>query len=179
MRIKKISIIGNSCSGKTTVARQLAKVFSLPLHHSDSIQYLPGLKWREPSETRRILSEISQHEEWIIDGLGPLKILEERMQRADLVVVLRPSLPTLYWRFFKRQIKGLFLRREELPENCFEATPAHTIRMIKTIWNVHFGFWKQMDRILKTDDYRNKVISTKYIGEIQILVSAFCKEKLN
>ena len=41
MSLQKISIIGNACSGKTTLGRALAKTTRLPLYHVDSIQFLP------------------------------------------------------------------------------------------------------------------------------------------
>ena len=78
MKIKKISVIGNACSGKTTLSRKLAERYELPLTHVDSIQFLPGLKLRNPDETRKTLQEISERDMWIIDGYGPLKIIEKR-----------------------------------------------------------------------------------------------------
>lgn len=52
--------------------------------------------------------------EWIIDGFGPLKIIESRFQKSDVVVFIRFPLWRNYWWCFKRQIKGLFFRRSEL-----------------------------------------------------------------
>jgi adenylate kinase family enzyme len=166
-KINRISVIGNSCSGKTTISHKLKDIFSLPLHHVDSTQYLPGMRWRDPDQTRAVLADVAASQSWIIDGLGPLKILEERMQRSDLIIVLRPPLWTLYARLCLRQLTGLFKRRRELPENCFESTPAHTVKMIKTIWNVHKGLWPQLDRILASEKYRDKTISLSDDSQIQ------------
>lgn len=171
-KFKKICVIGNSCSGKTTLSLQLEKLLFLPLHHVDSIQYLKGLQWRDPDETRAVLSDISNSSEWIIDGLGPLKILEDRMKKSDLIIVLRPVLPTIFFRLMIRQMKSLFKPRPELPADCFEATPRQTVRMIKTIWNVHYGLWKQLDRILQEEKYRKKVISFRSNLEIHTVVTA-------
>ncbi len=38
----KIRIIGNSGSGKTTVARKLSEHFSIPVLHMDSIAFIPN-----------------------------------------------------------------------------------------------------------------------------------------
>ncbi len=157
-KIRKIAVIGNSCSGKTTLSLQLRDLFQLPIFHVDSIQYLAGLKWRNPDETRTILTDISQSAEWIIDGLGPLKILEDRMKKADLIIVLRPPISVLFFRLIVRQLMGIFTRRPELPEGCFESTPSQTWKMLKTIRNVDNGLWPQLDRILKEEHYCNKVI---------------------
>lgn len=155
------------------MARRLSKELNLKVFHVDSIQYLPELKWRDPNETREILSGIASENEWIIDGLGPLKILEDRMKKSDLIVVLRPSLGTLYWRLIKRQLLGIFRQREELPENCFEATPAQTFKMIRTIWNVHHGLWRQLDRIFEQPEYKHKVFQVFREKDISKLINYY------
>jgi len=53
----------------------LSKNFAYPLYHVDSIQYLPGLKVRNKKETQKILNEIAQISQWIIDGLGPMETI--------------------------------------------------------------------------------------------------------
>jgi tetratricopeptide (TPR) repeat protein len=172
-KIKKISVIGNSCSGKTTLSLRMKDLFSVPVHHVDSVQYLPGMLWRDPNETRAVLKDVADTSEWIIDGLGPLKILEDRLQNSDLIVVLRPPLWKLYARLAVRQFKGLFKRRPELPPGCFESTPSHTLKMIKTIWNVHSGLWPQLDRIFKQDIYKDKLFSVFTEEELRNLIISY------
>ena len=164
--IKKISVLGNPCSGKTTFALQIKNKLNLPLYHIDSFQFLEGMLLRNPDETRKILLEISELNEWIIDGVGPLKVIENRLQKSDLIICLRLPLWMNYLLMIKRQFQALFSRRKELPPNCFEATPQQTYRLIKNIWNVNFGLWKQLDRILLEDKYKNKVVYLKSFFEI-------------
>lgn len=164
--IKKISVIGNACSGKTTLSRELAKKYNLPLIHVDSIQFLPKMKLRDPGETRKILEEKSEDKEWIIDGFGPLKIIESRFQKSDVVVFIRFPLWRVYWWCIKRQIKGLFTRRSELPEGCFESTFSQTFKLFKTIWNVHFGMWPQLDRIFLRETYRGKIVYVRSLRDL-------------
>lgn len=156
--MKKVAVIGNACSGKTRLSRVLAQRYSLPLTHVDSIQFLPGMKLRDPSETRKILEEVAEQDQWIIDGFGPLKIIESRFQKADIVVFIRFPLWRNYWWCLKRQVKGFFVKRAELPEDCFESTWSQSLKLGKTIWNVHFGMWPQLDRIFQQEIYRNKIV---------------------
>lgn len=156
--MKKISVIGNACSGKTTLSRRLAEIYSLPLTHVDSVQFLPGMQLRDRNETRKILADIAKGPEWIIDGLGPLKIIESRFQLSDQVVFLRLPLWKTYWWLCKRQFQALFHKREELPDGCFEATPRQTLKLFSTIWNVHNGLWPQLDRIFQGEVYRDKIL---------------------
>lgn len=164
--IKKISIIGNACSGKTQLSRVLAEKYKLPITHVDSIQFLPGMKLRDPSSTRKILEEVTSRNEWIIDGFGPLKIIESRLQKSDLVIFIRLSIWRNYWWCIKRQARGLFIRRTELPEGCFEGTLEQTFKLFKTIWNVHHGMWPQLDRIFLQGMYKNKIIYVRTLSEL-------------
>lgn len=164
--IKKISIVGNACSGKTRLSRELAKKYNLPLTHVDSIQFLSGMRLRDPTETRKILEKVANHDEWIIDGFGPLKIVEDRFQKSDAVVFIRFPLWRIYLWCIKRQIKGLFIRRAELPGGCFESTVPQTIKLFRTIWNVHFGMWPQLDRIFLQNMYKNKIIYVRNLAEL-------------
>jgi adenylate kinase family enzyme len=157
-KLQKICIIGNACSGKTTLARKLQLITKLPLHHVDSIQFLPQLKLKNPDETRTELLALSLRDQWILDGFGPLNIIEDRFQKSDLIIFIKLPLYVVYWWMLKRQIKALFFNRKELPENCFEATPSQTYKLIKNIYNVHTGMWPQLARIFKKDMYKNKVI---------------------
>jgi adenylate kinase family enzyme len=168
--IKKISVIGNACSGKTTLSRKLAQKYQLPLTHVDSIQFLSGMRLRNPEETRKLLIDVSGRESWIIDGLGPLKIIEDRFQKSDLVVFMRFPLWRIYWWCLKRQIRGLFVRRSELPQGCFESTPAQTLKLVSTIWNVHHGMWPQLDRIFKRDIYQHKVVYVRSLADLKTLL---------
>lgn len=169
MKLKKISIISNACSGKTRLSRELAKRYNLPLVHVDSIQFLAGMKIRDPEETRKILQNTANQEEWIIDGFGPLKIIESRFQKSDLVIFIRFPLWRNYWWCIQRQIKALFIRRAELAEGCFEFTISHTLKLFKTIWNVHFGMWPQLDRIFLQDMYKNKIVYVQNLTDLRKL----------
>lgn len=165
--LNRIAVIGNACSGKTRLSHALAEFHQLPLTHVDAIQFLPGMQLRDPAETRKILTDISKQEKWIIDGFGPLKIIEDRFQKADVIVFIRFPLWRNYWWCFKRQLKGFYSRRPELPDDCFESTIPQTIKLVKTIWNVHFGMWPQLDRIFAQVHYSKKIVYIRTLGEFQ------------
>ena len=166
--MKKIAIIGNACSGKTQLSRELAKRYNLPLTHVDSIQFLAGMNLRDPNETRKILENRANQDQWIIDGFGPLKIIEDRFQKSDVVIFIRLPLWRNYWWCCRRQIIGFFSRkqREELPAGCNEFTIQQTVKLFKTIWNVYFGMWLQLDRIFLQEIYKNKIIYIRTLADL-------------
>lgn len=172
MKPNKIAVIGNACSGKTRLSHALAEIHQLPLTHVDAVQFLAGMRLRDPAETREILKDVSNNDKWIIDGFGPLKIIEDRFQKADVVIFIQFPLWRNYWWCFKRQVKGFYSRRLELPAGCFESTIPHTIKLMKTIWNVHFGMWPQLDRIFAQEIYRKKIFYIRTLGDFNRILSS-------
>lgn len=74
---KRIAIIGNGGGGKTTLAKELAAKYSLPVTHVDSIQYLAGMNVRDPLETTNILNKLAEREHWLIDGFGSFEVMQK------------------------------------------------------------------------------------------------------
>ena len=133
----RIAVVGNSCSGKTKLSRELARQLSLPLTHVDSIQFLPGMKIRPHKESIFRLREIQNQPSWIIDGYGPLDIIEERFKLADKIIFIDPPLWRLFWWCTKRQVKNLWSVRPELPKGCSERSLHHSIKLYNNIWKYH------------------------------------------
>lgn len=156
--ISKIFVIGNACSGKTTLSRKIADVTQLPLIHVDSIQFLSGMVLRNQNETREILKKLASQEKWIFDGFGPLNLIEDRFAISDKIIFIRLPLWLNYLLCLKRQMTVLFYPRKELPADCFESTLSQTLKLFKSIHNVHYGMWPQLERIFKKAEFKDKLI---------------------
>ena len=156
--IQKIAVVGNAGAGKTTLSRNLAKIHGLPLVHVDSIQFLPGMKIRPHSESIRILNEIQATGSWIIDGYGPLDIIEKRFQASDRVVFIDFPLWHHYWWCTKRQIQNAWSRREELPEGCEEFSISQTLKLFRTLWKVHQKMRPELHKIFKRENLLHKMV---------------------
>lgn len=46
-KVKRISVIGGSGTGKTTLSDNLSKVLNIPVYHLDGIHYLENWKIRD------------------------------------------------------------------------------------------------------------------------------------
>lgn len=75
--MERITIIGNIAGGKTTLSRALEQRYQLPLIHIDQLQFLKDMQVRPISEVRKSVQEKMQMPSWIIDGFGPLDLLEQ------------------------------------------------------------------------------------------------------
>lgn len=169
----KIAVIGNSGGGKTTLSRRLGEVYKIPVTHVDSIQFVPGMKIRPMDETRKLLNEIVDQEKWLIDGYGPLDLIEKRFQAADKIIFIDFPLPRHCWWSIKRQLKSfLGIKRTELPSGCYENSIPHTIKLFKTIWRVHHQMRPELVRILNRDNLKGRVVFIKTLAEWQALYKA-------
>lgn len=153
----KIAVIGNAGGGKTTLSRKLSQQLGVPLHHVDSYQFLAGMRIRPHQETIKILREIQAKDHWLIDGYGPLDIIEQRFQLADQIIFIDFPLWRHYWWSLKRQINSLWFPRQELPPECFEANFHQTYKLFRTIWKVHTKMRPELLRILSRPNLREKV----------------------
>jgi adenylate kinase family enzyme len=84
---RRILVIGQAGSGKTTFARELSKRTGLPVIHLD-LHYW-GPEWVKPSEDewRERQRDLLSGDAWIADG-NDLETLELRLERAEDVVLL-------------------------------------------------------------------------------------------
>lgn len=162
--VKRIAVIGNSGGGKTGLSRKLAEQHKLPVTHIDSIQFLPGMIIRPLDETRSVLNELTAKDQWLIDGYGPLDLLEPRLLRATHIVFIDFPIWRHYWWCTKRQIKSILVKRAELPDGCNEVTLQHTIKLFKTLWRVHTKMRPEMLKILNRPVFASK---TRHIHSLR------------
>ena len=110
----RISIIGGSGTGKSTLATLLSKELNLPAIHLDSINFNENWTEIDKNERDRIISEKSKDEKWIIDG-NYQKTLKERLDNADLIIWLDYSTLQQLKGILKRFIKFHNKERAEIP----------------------------------------------------------------
>src|SRR5688572_20555021 len=66
--MKRIALIGNGGSGKSTVARQLGVLLGLPVYHLDALLWKPGWVPTTDEESIPLQRDLVARESWIIDG---------------------------------------------------------------------------------------------------------------
>ena len=118
--MKKIIVIGNTGSGKTTFAKSLSEKTGIPLVHLDKIWWRGEWEHISREEFDKALSHELSKEEWIIDG-NYNRTLERRLAASDTVFFF--DLPTLscLWGITKRIIKNYGKTRDDMGGECRES----------------------------------------------------------
>lgn len=158
--IKKISIIGGSGCGKTTLSDNLGKVLNLPVYHLDGIHHLENWVVRDKDERDKIMMEKVSEEKWIIDGTYR-STLNERLDATDFLIYLDYSSFAQVKGVLGRWIKH---RGQEKPEilGCKEKMD---LKFLSWVWN-----WRKdkrqdiVEAIKKLDD--SKVLIFKNRREL-------------
>ena len=112
--MQRISVIGSSGSGKTTVARALAQRLDLPYLELDSVFHLPGWQPRPDEDFREIVRQFVAGERWVVDGnYTSHGVADVVWPRADTVVWMDPPRRVVMRRVIGRTLRRV-LTREEL-----------------------------------------------------------------
>jgi adenylate kinase family enzyme len=103
--VRRVAIVGNSGSGKTSTGRALSTRLGVPHLELDSVQHLPGWQPRPTDEFRAVVAEQVAAEGWVVDG-NYSKARDLIWGAADTIIWL--DLPR---RTVMRQVSTRTLRR--------------------------------------------------------------------
>jgi adenylate kinase family enzyme len=142
--MQRISVVGSSGSGKSTVARALAEALSLPLLELDSVFHQPGWTPLPDDEFRHRVRDFAQQEGWVIDGnYTSHGIADIVWPQADTIVWLdvprRQVMKQVIGRTVKRAItrETLWNENREGWHNFLDPRPEYNI--IVWAWARHRG----------------------------------------
>ncbi|MEU8262606.1 topology modulation protein [Micromonospora sp. NPDC048999] len=98
----RIAIVGCGGSGKSTVARQLARILDAPLTHLDAVYY--DEQWRPLPQDEFVAQQekLVAGERWIIEG-NYASTLPIRLAAADTVIFLDLPAATCLWGIAQRR----------------------------------------------------------------------------
>jgi hypothetical protein len=112
--MRRINVVGTSCSGKTTLARAVAARLGLPCVELDALFWGPG--WT-PVPDDVFLDSVGRAldgEAWVVDG-GYAKLDHLKFARADTVIWLDYPMRTVLARWARRTVRRIRSREEFWP----------------------------------------------------------------
>ncbi|MBN1327664.1 MAG: adenylate kinase [Candidatus Cloacimonetes bacterium] len=102
--MKRIAVVGTSCSGKTTFAGRLSQILQIPHIELDRLYWGPNWTIRNDFKEKTLLH--LEQENWIVDG-NYQKMREFVFARATTVIWLNYPFPLVFTRALKRTISRI------------------------------------------------------------------------
>ncbi|HLK14832.1 MAG TPA: hypothetical protein VKT78_08510 [Fimbriimonadaceae bacterium] len=154
--VRRITLIGNGGSGKTTLALRLGERLGLPVHHMDRIQWQPGWQPTPEAEVRDRLTEIIAGDRWIVDGLGQLWTIEMRLPRAERILFLDFPLEHCRHWAMARQREMATVARSDATEGCL--LEGMDERMMDVLGRVDREMMPRIREMLSVEEVRPRVV---------------------
>lgn len=109
--MRRIIVIGTTGSGKTTLARTLARRLALPHGEQDAWNHGPGWQTVPTAEFRAQVSGFTAQPAWVMDG-NYSRARDIGWARADTLVWLDYPGQTVFWRLLRRSLRRVVTREE-------------------------------------------------------------------
>src|SRR2546426_6462918 len=142
-RSDRVSVVGSTGSGKTTVARELARRLGVPHVELDALNWGPSWTMVPVDVFKERVARAVVGDGWVIDGnYGGRGAGDLVWPRADTVIWLDPPLHVIFARLFKRALRRIRSREEVWPgtgnretyRNQFLSRESLFIWALRTYW---------------------------------------------
>ncbi|HEU4421305.1 MAG TPA: shikimate kinase [Pilimelia sp.] len=138
--MRRVSVVGNAGSGKTTLGRALARDLGVPFIELDAVFHQPGWQPLHREEFRRRVEALAAGEAWVIDG-NYSAVRDLVWARADTVIWFDLPRRTVMRRILVRTVSRAVTRAElwngnrEPIAGLFRLDPEKSI--IRWSWTQH------------------------------------------
>lgn len=102
---RRVHVIGNSATGKSTLAKRLALALDADFVELDALNWLPdwvGLNETDPDELERRFEHATRGDAWVVAGSYTRFAQRTFWPRLDTVIWLDLPVPLLVWRVLGR-----------------------------------------------------------------------------
>ena len=137
--MKRIAVIGTSCSGKTHFSKRLAACLDIPHVELDALYWGPDWTPRPTEELRMLVNQATAAPQWVSDGnYGSVR--DVVWKRADTLVWLNYSYPIVFSRALRRTLtrcitqEKLYADNQESFYNAFLARDSFLLWVFRSYW---------------------------------------------
>ncbi len=107
--MKRVVVIGTSCSGKTTLAREVAAAIGSPHIELDAIHWGPGWSAAPTEEFRALVRQRITGPSWVVDG-NYSDVQDIVWSQATDAIWLNYSFPVVFGRALVRTLRRVLAR---------------------------------------------------------------------
>jgi len=109
--VRRVSVVGNSGSGKSTIASAIAERLGVPHVELDAIHHQADWEPTPPERLREAVLRRIDSEGWVVDG-NYAGVRDLVWSRADTVVWLDPPRALVVWQVLTRTLRRIATRQE-------------------------------------------------------------------
>lgn len=153
----RITILGNTAGGKSTLARRLSEKRGLPHIEIDRLYWQSDWSATPESVYEQQHAEILEKDNWIIDGGGNLATIQARIDRATEIILIDMPLWVHFWLAAERQISWANGTIEHPPAGNTNVPP--TGRLFEIIWQVDRDWMPTLRTLCDEQEAKDKVVS--------------------
>ena len=172
--MERVVVVGTSCSGKTTLAQQLAGVLGSPHVELDAIHWMAGWRERPVDEVRWMASEAAAAERWVMDG--NYSVMRDIVWgRATTIIWLNYPFRVVLWRALSRTTRRVLTQEELFSGNREGFRQSFLSRDSIILWAItsHRRVQREYRRILDGGDFPHlRVIELRGPAEAEALVAS-------
>jgi adenylate kinase family enzyme len=130
--VRRVVVIGTSCSGKTTLARRISRALEVPHVELDALNWGPNWSERPTEDLRQEVRERVSRAGWVVDG-NYSKVQDIVWPLATDVVWLNYHFLPVFVRAVRRTLRRV-LAHEELFGGCRESVRSTFFSRDSILW---------------------------------------------
>ena len=116
--MKRVVVIGNAASGKSSLSMKIQELTNIPAYHLDKILWKKDWERTTEEEFTTKHDEILRNDSWIIDGVAYKSTYHKRFSRADTIIFLDTSLEECKKRGLQRMKEDIERPNPYVTEGC-------------------------------------------------------------
>lgn len=109
--MKRVVVIGCSCSGKSTFFKSLASALNCKYIELDALHWLPDWVERDVGDFWKLVEQDTEADEWVVDGNYSV-VKDIVWSKATTIIWLNYSFPLVFYRALTRSIKRAVTKEE-------------------------------------------------------------------
>ncbi|MCA9231141.1 MAG: hypothetical protein KDA57_10840 [Planctomycetales bacterium] len=155
-KLQRVAIVGGSCAGKSTLAKELSAILHLPHIELDALHWGPN--WQENPRTQFLenLKSATSEPCWVCDGNYTFA-RELVWARAETLLWLNYSFPIVFCRALRRTIGRVVNHTELFSGNRETFTLSFLSRESILLWVVqsHHRRKREIEKLVQQAEYRH------------------------
>lgn len=157
--LQRVTVVGTSCSGKTTFAKNLAQILNVKHIELDAINWLPDWVERPKEEFLSLVEKAAADDAWVFDG-NYTRTRQIVWRRATAIIWLNYSFPRTFYRALNRTTRRVFTGERIYSGNHETFSKAFLSRDSILFWvlTTYHEKRRRYSKLLREDNFSEKEI---------------------